>query len=81
MYQLWVLGALDNVGDLTPAGRKMSEFPMEPSMAKMSHHIRRLQVLFRDVDNRINAICAERFLPSQRAGGGGRCSKRQVQRS
>ncbi|KAG6850177.1 hypothetical protein H0H93_016857 [Arthromyces matolae] len=35
MYQLWVLGALDNLGDLTPAGRKMSEFPMEPSMAKM----------------------------------------------
>ncbi|KAH9964577.1 P-loop containing nucleoside triphosphate hydrolase protein [Russula dissimulans] len=35
MYQLWVLGALNNVGDLTPAGRKMSEFPMEPSMAKM----------------------------------------------
>lgn len=35
MYQLWVLGALDNVGDLTPAGRKMNEFPMEPSMAKM----------------------------------------------
>ncbi|KAH9917373.1 P-loop containing nucleoside triphosphate hydrolase protein [Epithele typhae] len=35
MYQLWVLGALDNIGDLTPSGRKMSEFPMEPSMAKM----------------------------------------------
>ncbi|KAF8139755.1 pre-mRNA splicing factor [Boletus edulis] len=35
MYQLWVLGALDNVGDLTPVGRKMSDFPMEPSMAKM----------------------------------------------
>ncbi|KAI0696487.1 P-loop containing nucleoside triphosphate hydrolase protein [Cerioporus squamosus] len=35
MYQLWVLGALDNVGDLTAIGRKMSEFPMEPSMAKM----------------------------------------------
>ncbi|TFK18800.1 pre-mRNA splicing factor [Coprinopsis marcescibilis] len=35
MYQLWVLGALDNNGDLTPVGRKMSEFPMEPSMAKM----------------------------------------------
>ncbi|OCH94206.1 P-loop containing nucleoside triphosphate hydrolase protein [Obba rivulosa] len=35
MYQLWVLGALDNVGDLTQVGRKMSEFPMEPSMAKM----------------------------------------------
>jgi pre-mRNA-splicing factor ATP-dependent RNA helicase DHX38/PRP16 len=35
MYQLWVLGALDNIGDLTPAGRKMSDFPMEPSLAKM----------------------------------------------
>lgn len=35
MYQLWVLGALDNIGDLTQSGRKMSEFPMEPSMAKM----------------------------------------------
>ncbi|KAJ8088711.1 Pre-mRNA-splicing factor ATP-dependent RNA helicase PRP16 [Marasmius tenuissimus] len=35
MYQLWVLGALDNVGDLTLVGRKMSEFPMEPSMGKM----------------------------------------------
>ncbi|KAI0685259.1 P-loop containing nucleoside triphosphate hydrolase protein [Cytidiella melzeri] len=35
MYQLWVLGALDNVGNLTAVGRKMSEFPMEPSMAKM----------------------------------------------
>lgn len=35
MYQLWVLGALDNVGDLTPLGRKMSDYPMEPSLAKM----------------------------------------------
>jgi len=35
MYQLWVLGALDNVGDITPVGRKMSEFPMEPSMGKI----------------------------------------------
>lgn len=26
---------MDNVGDLTLTGRKMSEFPMEPSMAKM----------------------------------------------
>ncbi len=35
MYQLWVLGALDNIGDLTETGRKMSDFPMEPSLAKM----------------------------------------------
>ncbi|EKD00131.1 RNA helicase, Prp16p [Trichosporon asahii var. asahii CBS 8904] len=35
MFQLWVLGALDNVGDLTDEGRIMSDFPMEPSLAKM----------------------------------------------
>jgi pre-mRNA-splicing factor ATP-dependent RNA helicase DHX38/PRP16 len=35
MFQLWVLGALDNVGELTSAGKKMSDFPMEPSLAKM----------------------------------------------
>lgn len=35
MYQLWVLGALDNIGDLTRDGRRMSDFPMEPSLAKM----------------------------------------------
>jgi len=35
MYQLWVLGALDNLGDLTPTGKKMSEFPMEPSLSKI----------------------------------------------
>ena len=35
MYQLWVLGALDNVGELTPVGLKMANFPMEPSLAKM----------------------------------------------
>lgn len=33
MYQLWVLGALDNIGDLTPIGKRMSEFPMEPSLS------------------------------------------------
>ncbi|KAI7868445.1 P-loop containing nucleoside triphosphate hydrolase protein [Spinellus fusiger] len=35
MYQLWVLGALDNTGELTPAGGKMNEFPLDPSLAKM----------------------------------------------
>ncbi|KAJ1020455.1 hypothetical protein NDA13_005772 [Ustilago tritici] len=35
MYQLWVLGALNNVGELTALGRKMGEFPMEPSLSKM----------------------------------------------
>ncbi|KAJ3037444.1 DEAH-box RNA helicase prp16 [Rhizophlyctis rosea] len=35
MYQLWVLGALDNLGELTPVGRKMVEFPLDPSLSKM----------------------------------------------
>jgi pre-mRNA-splicing factor ATP-dependent RNA helicase DHX38/PRP16 len=35
MYQLWVIGALDNVGDLTPLGRKLSMFPMDPNLSKM----------------------------------------------
>jgi pre-mRNA-splicing factor ATP-dependent RNA helicase DHX38/PRP16 len=30
-----VHGALDNVGELTALGRKMSDFPMDPAMAKM----------------------------------------------
>jgi len=35
MYQLWVLGALDNTGGLTGLGRKMVEFPLDPPLAKM----------------------------------------------
>ncbi|KAH9621043.1 hypothetical protein KSS87_010728 [Heliosperma pusillum] len=35
MYQLWVLGALNNVGNLTELGWKMVEFPLDPPLAKM----------------------------------------------
>ena len=28
MYQLWVLGALDNTGSLTNLGKKMVQFPL-----------------------------------------------------
>jgi len=35
MYQLWTLGAIDNTGMLTKMGRKMVEFPLDPSLAKM----------------------------------------------
>jgi pre-mRNA-splicing factor ATP-dependent RNA helicase DHX38/PRP16 len=35
MYQLWVLGALDNTGALTALGRKMIEFPLDPPLSKM----------------------------------------------
>ncbi|KDO35777.1 hypothetical protein SPRG_00517 [Saprolegnia parasitica CBS 223.65] len=35
MYQLWVLGALDNTGELTEMGKKMVTFPLDPPLAKM----------------------------------------------
>eukprot|EP01117_Protostelium_nocturnum_P013284 TRINITY_DN4942_c1_g2_i1.p1 TRINITY_DN4942_c1_g2~~TRINITY_DN4942_c1_g2_i1.p1 ORF type:complete len:1124 (+),score=313.50 TRINITY_DN4942_c1_g2_i1:133-3504(+) len=35
MYQLWVLGALDSHGNLTPLGKRMSEFPLDPPLSKM----------------------------------------------
>lgn len=35
MYQLWILSALDNIGDLTALGKRMSEFPMEPSLSSV----------------------------------------------
>ncbi|KAJ8758553.1 hypothetical protein K2173_000274 [Erythroxylum novogranatense] len=35
MYHLWILGALNNVGDLTDVGWKMVEFPLDPPLAKM----------------------------------------------
>lgn len=35
MYQLWVLGALDDEANLTPLGRRMVEFPLDPPLAKM----------------------------------------------
>ena len=35
MYQLWVLGAFDNVGKLSVLGRQMVEFPMDPAMSKL----------------------------------------------
>ena len=35
MFQLWILGALDNTGALTALGKKMVEFPLDPPLAKM----------------------------------------------
>ena len=35
LFDLWALGALNHVGDLTELGRGMTPFPMEPSLAKM----------------------------------------------
>ncbi|QSL65649.1 hypothetical protein MERGE_002962 [Pneumocystis wakefieldiae] len=35
LEQLYALGALDNEGLLTRLGRKMADFPMEPSLAKV----------------------------------------------
>ena len=35
MYQLWILGALDNTGDVTLMGRRMVEFPLDPLLNKL----------------------------------------------
>lgn len=35
LFDLWALGALDNIGDLTSLGRTMTSFPMDPSLAKL----------------------------------------------
>lgn len=35
LFDLWALGAVNHVGDLTDIGRTMTSFPMDPSLAKM----------------------------------------------
>nr|CAG4707766.1 unnamed protein product [Naegleria fowleri] len=35
MYQLWVLGAIGNNGELTELGKKMVELPLDPPLSKM----------------------------------------------
>lgn len=35
LFDLWALGALDNLGDMTDLGRKMNFFPMDPPLAKL----------------------------------------------
>ncbi|KAK3720844.1 DEAH-box RNA helicase prp16 [Vermiconidia calcicola] len=35
LFDLWALGALSNLGELTELGRHMSPFPMDPCLAKL----------------------------------------------
>ena len=35
LFDLWALGALNNIGDLTSLGKTMTAFPMDPSLAKL----------------------------------------------
>lgn len=35
LYDLWAMGALDNSGNLTEMGAKLTLFPMEPNLAKL----------------------------------------------
>lgn len=35
LFDLWALGALDNIGNLTPLGKSMAAFPMDPSLSKL----------------------------------------------
>ncbi|KAI9689676.1 MAG: DEAH-box RNA helicase prp16 [Bogoriella megaspora] len=35
LFDLWALGALDNIGELTSLGARMTDFPMDPPLAKL----------------------------------------------
>lgn len=35
LYELWSLGAVDNLGNITQLGMKMSQFPMDPCLGKI----------------------------------------------
>src|SRR5205085_5271761 len=35
LFDLWALGALNNIGGLTEIGQKMNAFPMDPSLSKL----------------------------------------------
>lgn len=35
LFELWALGALDNLGELTQLGRRMTPFPADPALAKL----------------------------------------------
>lgn len=35
LYELWAMGALEHLGNLTSLGSKMTSFPMEPTLAKL----------------------------------------------
>ncbi|KAK6342708.1 DEAH-box RNA helicase prp16 [Orbilia javanica] len=35
LFDLWALGALDNIGELTSLGKSMASFPMEPALSKL----------------------------------------------
>lgn len=35
LFDLWALGAVDNLGELTNLGKKMVSFPMDPPLAKL----------------------------------------------
>ncbi|KAL0957642.1 hypothetical protein HGRIS_001424 [Hohenbuehelia grisea] len=80
IYQLWVLGALDNVGDLTPIGRKMSEFPRDSGAVdgKDARHLCGVQVLSRDADDCVDVVSAQRVLSAQGKDGRGAREKFNV---
>ncbi|CDR46363.1 CYFA0S23e00232g1_1 [Cyberlindnera fabianii] len=35
LYELWCIGALDNFGNLTELGKKMTKFPLQPALSKL----------------------------------------------
>ena len=67
MYQLWFLSAIDNTGNLTPMGRKMVEFPLDPTLAKMLIFSEQLHCVD-DVATVVSALSIQtiRYRPKER---------------
>ncbi|VWU52097.1 pre-mRNA-splicing factor ATP-dependent RNA helicase PRP16, putative, partial [Hepatocystis sp. ex Piliocolobus tephrosceles] len=45
LYNLWVLGAIDNQGELTAIGEKMVLFPLDPPLSKMVIYSEKLKCI------------------------------------
>ena len=67
MYQLWVLGALDNVGELTPVGLKMANFPHGTVPRQDAYRRYRLQMFRRDAHHRLDVVSSLSVLPTTAA--------------
>ena len=81
MYQLWVLGALDNTGQLTAMGRRMVEFPAGPAAVQDAAVGRAAGLCGGDGGGGGHAVHSQRLLQTGGQSGGERRGAREVLRT
>lgn len=73
MYQLWILGALDDQSRLTPLGKNMSEFPLDRLRSQLVDIMQSKKMKLRSVgnewDNVLKCICSAYFYHAARLKG------------